>query len=1038
MNQTIRKLLSIMLAAIMLFALIPAAAAEQEEPAEPIAAEEPTVETETEPEEPAEAPASTEEEPAEVPAEDVQENAEEIEDVDAEKQAAEEKILVNAANFPDAKFLSWVLTKLNPKPEYDSEIGYYLTKENIEKVTTIDCSGQSIGSVKGIELFPNLATLKVNDNSIEDIDLTKNAKLKEIDVSDNKLTALKLSGNPVLTTLYCSNNELEALDISQNTKLSRLICKSNRLTKLDVNASTHKDLELFDGDIGDQTTKPQAGMKTGSEFKFDLTYLVPKANMSSVKMLESTSTLDKSSGVVTFKSEVATFGYSYATGAGDSKMEVEVPISFKNFPTDAALLINESTFPDDTFRSWIIANLAVSGNASDGYYMTKAQVEAVVSIDCSGKGITNLGEIAAFTNLTTLNAEDNKISTLDLTKLTKLTQLNLNKNQLTTLVLTKNTKLVELQVGDNALTALDLSKNTALETVKFPNNKLTAADLGTKSKLKTLDCSGNELASLDVHKCTALVTLNCSNNKLTSLTVTALTKLETLNCGKNELTELNLAKNAAIKTVDCSKNKLATLTVSSLKKLENLNCSGNALAELDVSKCETLLTLDCSENKLAALNVAKCTALEALKCGKNAFTGLSFPENTNLKTLECPESGLTKLDVSKNTKLENLVCNDNKLTEIELSKNTALKTLNCENNNITMIDLSSNTALTSAKCDGQTTEKMLGQVKDSLYTFSITKVISKTKIANVTLPDSSLTIDPATGIITFPAATDSFVYAYATGFGSTKMKVTVPTLFSTLSNAIEFEDVSTLRGEKVEVDGIAYSVAEGVIALPDGVTPKVVTQYAFNSDSSDLHTVYPTSMRVWFVQEKSGVHKAVYATDFENILQYKGSSIRITGKKGIRMITGVPKTQRDSLISKNGLGGYILQEYGTLVIWDSDLGTKDLTLDTPKVMSAYAYNKEKKADPIFAKKDGLIQYTNVLTFDDMEKCKPDLAMRPYMKLTNSDGDALVIYGGIIHRNIGYIAYQNRNAFKSTTAAYKYIWEIIHAVYGNLYDADYKG
>ena len=151
MNQTIRKLLSIMLAAIMLFALIPAAAAEQEEPAEPIAAEEPTVETETEPEEPAEAPASTEEEPAEVPAEDVQENAEEIEDVDAEKQAAEEKILVNAANFPDAKFLSWVLTKLNPKPEYDSEIGYYLTKENIEKVTTIDCSGQSIGSVKGIE-----------------------------------------------------------------------------------------------------------------------------------------------------------------------------------------------------------------------------------------------------------------------------------------------------------------------------------------------------------------------------------------------------------------------------------------------------------------------------------------------------------------------------------------------------------------------------------------------------------------------------------------------------------------------------------------------------------------------------------------------------------------------------------------------------------------------------------------------------------------------------------------------------------------------
>lgn len=72
-----------------------------------------------------------------------------------------------------------------------------------------------------------------------------------------------------------------------------------------------------------------------------------------------------------------------------------------------------------------------------------------------------------------------------------------------------------------------------------------------------------------------------------------------------------------------------------------------------------------------------------------------------------------------------------------------------------------------------------------------------------------------------------------------------------------------------------------------------------------------------------------------------------------------------------------------------------------------------------------------------EKCVPDLAMRPYMILKNRDGIQTVLYGGTIRRSIGYIAYQNRNAFKSGTPSYAFIWDIIHYVYGDAYDADYK-
>ena len=65
-----------------------------------------------------------------------------------------------------------------------------------------------------------------------------------------------------------------------------------------------------------------------------------------------------------------------------------------------------------------------------------------------------------------------------------------------------------------------------------------------------------------------------------------------------------------------------------------------------------------------------------------------------------------------------------------------------------------------------------------------------------------------------------------------------------------------------------------------------------------------------------------------------------------------------------------------------------------------------------------------------------LALRPYMILENENGEIVTIYGGIIYRSIGYIAYQNRSVFEPQTEEYNYIWNIIHYVYGDVYDDDF--
>lgn len=255
------------------------------------------------------------------------------------------------------------------------------------------------------------------------------------------------------------------------------------------------------------------------------------------------------------------------------------------------------------------------------------------------------------------------------------------------------------------------------------------------------------------------------------------------------------------------------------------------------------------------------------------------------------------------------------------------------------------------------------------------------------------------------------------------------------NNILYFEKGGLPAGTKVDVDGVTYPVTNGTVILPEGMKAYVVTEYTFNKVSADPHEVYPTAMKVWLVETVNGQQTAKRITELDNILQYAGSSIRITGKKGIRMITSVPKDKKKLLIEK-GISGWMLEEYGTVVGWDSELLGASLTRQNKAAKQAFAY-KKGQADPIFKDTGKLVQYTNVLVGMTNEKCVPDLAMRPYLTLKNKAGQQIVIYGGTIHRSIGYIAWQNRKAFQPGSASYKFIWDIIHFVYGNKYDADYK-
>ena len=261
------------------------------------------------------------------------------------------------------------------------------------------------------------------------------------------------------------------------------------------------------------------------------------------------------------------------------------------------------------------------------------------------------------------------------------------------------------------------------------------------------------------------------------------------------------------------------------------------------------------------------------------------------------------------------------------------------------------------------------------------------------------------------------------------------------SGYLDLTDESDFDGQTdVSIDGDRYPIQEEgekrYVTLP--ASCGLLTIYTYVSgDATASHTNYPTSMRVYRILREDTGATVEHIPELDDLLIYNGCSIRVTGKQGIRMITGISKSNKAALTG-SGLAGYTLVEYGTVVCWADGLPAGEtLTLGKSCARSNFAYRRGV-SDPVFAQSGAAMQYTNVLVGFGLDQCSRDLIMRPYITLRDAGGATVTLCGGSVQRSIGYIATQNRTVFPAGTPAYEYVWNIIHAVYGDAYDSDYQG
>ncbi len=276
---------------------------------------------------------------------------------------------------------------------------------------------------------------------------------------------------------------------------------------------------------------------------------------------------------------------------------------------------------------------------------------------------------------------------------------------------------------------------------------------------------------------------------------------------------------------------------------------------------------------------------------------------------------------------------------------------------------------------------------------------------------------------------------------------------------IEFPaDGAVQPGSVVEIDGVNYTVdADRKIKVDPSMTENlIVTSYSINANSAagtpdgdlypDAHKAYPQHMYVWYVEYDAANDCYRMATEIEELrdfFTYAGTSIRYSSnlneKHGIRIITSVNEATRASLIEgtlieNEALEGWKLVEYGTVFKNSTKAALPEGTnliytgQSTGNASVAYGNYNGQQLDRVFNRVGGTLQFTGMLVELEDELLDDELIMRPYMVLESPDGERITIHGGSLQRNIGYVAWQNRN-FNGSSSAKAFIQNIITKVYG---------
>lgn len=223
---------------------------------------------------------------------------------------------------------------------------------------------------------------------------------------------------------------------------------------------------------------------------------------------------------------------------------------------------------------------------------------------------------------------------------------------------------------------------------------------------------------------------------------------------------------------------------------------------------------------------------------------------------------------------------------------------------------------------------------------------------------------------------------------ATHMVLEVPEGYTDLQVYLDGEPVTAVKRN-------GYYVAQA----QDNLAKSAVI-YRYNENN------VPIGMAVWELKHDGSGYAAKEMEGMRDLLTYHGFSIRITGRSGLRFKSGISQETKTFLMTE-GIQGYTLKEYGTLLIPKAKLGDSFLTQSTEKVASGLSYGKDAEGNPVdkvLEQVDGRDRFASVLVGLPVSQYKTEFAFRSYIILSK-EGEELVLYGPQNARSIYGLAKQ---------------------------------
>lgn len=456
-------------------------------------------------------------------------------------------------DIPDPNFKAYLVAN------YDQNSDNEISRFEIEKLKSLIVSSLGIASLEGIEHFTNLEGLACDNNSLTELDLSKNTQLTELTCGYNKISKLILPPNAEkMTWLSCGDNKLTGkLDCSNWVNLTNLNCHTNNFTALDLTGCS----ELI-------------GLSCGNN------------NLTSLNVQDcSNLTTLQCDGNKLSSLDISMCPYLLTLSCGNNNLET---LDLSNCHNLDRLFCQDNKLSSLDISMCLKLSLLYCQN-NMLTLLTLGNASTLRDLDCSQNQLSSLIATSC-TSLTQLTCDNNNIRILDISNCYNLGDL-----------IWHNNPFEEINLGDvasitfhNYAAIYDPTKTTDYPYLSYALNNSTKLKI-TSSRYSRLNVSGNQLESLDISQSPNIQKLYCNNNDLTTLDVTKHRQLVELNCEANHMTELNLETNSLLQYLKCNYNQLTALKTTNNPELRTLEIKSNQIDVLDLSNNQYINTLRCQE-----------------------------------------------------------------------------------------------------------------------------------------------------------------------------------------------------------------------------------------------------------------------------------------------------------------------------------------------------------------------------------------------------------------------------------------------------------